>query len=354
MASSLGSVVTAAATAILSSASVISLGAVSYRWSLLSESSTKDLSKLQSTLLEPLLAFSALCSLTGAELMASTPLLLWPLLHATLAICITYPLLPRSPRRGALLTCATFGNAGALPTALIPVLLSGPAISQAMLFVQVYLATWRLLLWSVVPALISSSTIKKNDDATGSALQESWRSWLFRLLLPPPSIGSLLGIALAFAPNKLRTLLISGPLSFCYSAAKMAGAASPPLVLINLGFALCGVGSTQKAAMTAGASSAAFTSREITIVCTVKMLVLPAIHLVLAPILHPTSQAPLSDPFHLVLLLQAAMPAAVSVQAIFQREGADTKPLGTMMLVQYALAMPTIVATIVFASMMHA
>jgi hypothetical protein len=44
------------------------------------------------------------------------------------------------------------------------------------------------------------------------------------------------------------------------------------------------------------------------------------------------------------------MPAAVSVQAIFHREGVDTRPLGPMMLTQYALAAPTIVAIIVLAA----
>ena len=45
---------------------------------------------------------------------------------------------------------------------------------------------------------------------------------------------------------------------------------------------------------------------------------------------------------------------AVSVNAIFQREGADTKPLGSLMLAQYALAMPSIVAAVVAASRMSA
>ena len=129
-------VVTAAATASLSSAAVISLGALTYHWSLLSDSSTKDLARLQSTLLEPLLAFSSLCSLTSEELTASAPLLLWPVVHVALGLGLSLLLLPHSPRRGAAIVCATFGNAGALPMALLPVLFNGASLSQAVLFVQ--------------------------------------------------------------------------------------------------------------------------------------------------------------------------------------------------------------------------
>ena len=347
--SSLGSVAAAASGAILSSALVISLGGISHRWSLLSDSSCADLGKIQATLLEPLLAFSALSVLTSAELIASAPLLVWPLVHTLIGLGLAFALLPASPRRGALLICATFGNAGALPMALIPVLLSGSAVPQAMLFIQVYLATWRLLLWSIAPALISRPHLKKNDD-TDASLEESWRSWLLRLLLPPPSIGSLAGISLAFSPTLFRQHVLSGPLSFFYVAAKSAGAASPPLVLINLGYALSGAGSAQQSSATATPSSA-FTLREIVTVSLIKLVALPIIHLLLASAVHPTSQDLLSEPFQLVLLLQAAMPAAVSVQAIFQRESVDPKPLGPLMLLQYCLAMPTIIITVIGASM---
>ena len=85
----------------------------------------------------------------------------------------------------------------------------------------------------------------------------------------------------------------------------------------------------------------------------VKLLLLPGVHLILSAIVHPIEPGEIRrdrDPFHLVLLLQACMPAAVSVQAIFHREGVDTRPLGPMMLTQYALAAPTIVAIIVLAA----
>ena len=59
----------------------------------------------------------------------------------------------------------------------------------------------------------------------------------------------------------------------------------------------------------------------------------------------------LGEPLFLVLLLQAAMPSAVSVQAIFARAGVDTRPLGRLMIVQYALAMPGVVGIIYFSAL---
>jgi predicted permease len=356
----------AAMTSILASASIISLGALARRWSLLSDPTSKQLSALQSTLLEPLLAFSSLCSLTTDDLYASGPFLMWPLVHAVIGLCLASLLLPRSPRRGAALVCATFGNAGALPTALIPTLLSGGGVAQAMLFVQVYLATWRLLLWSLAPALLASSRPqKRDDDGPSTPTTESLGQRLLRLLLPPPSVGSICGLSLAFAPTLVRALLLDGPLKFALSAAKLAGGAGPPLVLINLGYALSGVGGGGGGSGDSGGGGgggggagalgrgAAFTAYEVGVVAVVKLLLLPGVHLILSAIVHPIEPGEIRrdrDPFHLVLLLQACMPAAVSVQAIFHREGVDTRPLGPMMLTQYALAAPTIVAIIVLAA----
>jgi predicted permease len=365
--SALSAASAAAMTSILASASIISLGALARHWSLLSDPTSKQLSALQSTLLEPLLAFSSLCSLTADAIYASGPFLMWPLVHAVSGLCLAWLLLPRSPRRGAALVCATFGNAGALPTALIPTLLSGGGVAQAMLFVQVYLATWRLLLWSLAPALLASSRPpKRDDDGPSTPATESLGQWLMRLL-PPPSVGSICGLSLAFAPTLVRALLLDGPLTFAYSAAKSAGAAGPPLVLINLGYALSGVvisgvggesGGGRGAGGAGGAGAlgrgAAFTAYEEGVVAVVKLLLLPGAHLILSAIVHPIEHGATlrrdRDPFHLVLLLQACMPAAVSVQAIFHREGVDTRPLGPMMLTQYALAAPTIVATLVLAA----
>jgi predicted permease len=339
----------------------------------MSDPTSKQLSALQSTLLEPLLAFSSLCSLTTDDLYASGPFLMWPLVHAVIGLSLAWLLLPRSPRRGAALVCATFGNAGALPTALIPTLLSGGGVAQAMLFVQVYLATWRLLLWSLAPALLASSRPqKRDDDGPSTPTTESLGQRLLRLLLPPPIVGSICGLSFAFAPTLVRALLLDGPITFAFSAAKSAGGAAksaggagPPLVLINLGYALSGVGVGGGGGGDSGGGGgggggagalgrgAAFTAYEVGVVAVVKLLLLPGAHLILSAIVHPIEPGEIRrdrDPFHLVLLLQACMPAAVSVQAIFHREGVDIRPLGPMMLTQYALAAPTIVAIIVLAA----
>jgi predicted permease len=193
-----------------------------------------------------------------------------------------------------------------------------------------------------------------------------------RMLLPPPSIGSVAGLSLAFAPAAWRSTVLSGPLSFAYLAAKSAGAASPPLALLTLGHALSSAGSGRKTSRTRAASAAArdtssFTRYELAVVVLVKLVLLPAAHLLLAPTLHPRHGGGSGggscgggggggggggalDPLHTVLLLQAAMPAAVSVQAIFHRECADTKPLGPLMLAMYGACMPTIVVAIICAS----
>ena len=60
----------------------------------------------------------------------------------------------------------------------------------------------------------------------------------------------------------------------------------------------------------------------------------------------------LSDPLTLVLLLQAGMPSAASMQALFQRSGADPAPLGRLLAWQYVLAAPAVVAQTVMASIL--
>jgi predicted permease len=173
-------------------------------------------------------------------------------------------------------------------------------------------------------------------------------------------VGSLLGLAVALSPAPLRALVLTGPLSFVYAAAKQAGAASPPLSLISLGFALAGAsGAASESAGEAPPRGGFFTNRETLAVCAARLVLLPIAHLAAARVLAgtlvpaPTSGVPpLHEPMRLVLLLQAAMPSALSVNAVFQRAAADTRPLGKLMIVQYLLAMPTIVASVVVGSVL--
>ena len=355
--------VTAAAAchAIAISAAVISIGVASRRFRVIS--TIKELSALQATFLEPALAFSALSSLTAADFATGAPLLLWAPVHAVIALGIAYLLLPSSSRRGALLLCSGFGNAGALPNAIVPVMLPASAVSRGLLFVQVYMVPWRFLLWSIGPALLRPAQDKKNDDESkvnGAASRPSLR----QLLLPPPSIGSFLGLVLACAPSVVRGLFFNGgPLAFVIAAAQQAGAASPPVALIGLGFALSGGERERGGSGANGKESASnnFSKRELAVCLLTRLLFTPALHLVLffalsAPIAHEhnrqqsSARGVLADPLTLVLLLQAGMPSAASVQALFQRSGADTAPLGSLLAWQYMLAAPAIVLHTVIAS----
>lgn len=372
-----GAAAAAATQAILSSAAVIAIGALSNAAGMLSPTSIGELSMLQSMLLEPCLAFASLSSLRAADLLNGMPLLCWAPVHMLLALAVAMILLPRNARRGPLLVCAAFGNAGAMPVALIPTLLPSAMVPQGLLFIQVYLVTWRILLWSIGPALLRPSALKKTDATHTSVAttSPSWRSLLF----PPPTAGSVAGLAVAFAPAAVGELFAtSGPLSFVVSAARQAGAASPPIALITLGSALLVGGGASAASNTArGARSpsrstrstrsrspappraangtaplGSFTLYEMLAVCATRLLVLPCLHLALCggQLAHWSGIAParasLDEPLYLVLLLQAAMPSAVSVQAIFQRAAVDTRPLGRLMILQYALAMPAVVGVI--------
>lgn len=418
--------VAAAAQAIASSALVISIGLAAGRANVLTATGAKQLSGLQATFLEPALAFSALSSLSAADLADSWSLLVWAPLHCVCALILAHLLLPKSPRRGALLLCTAFGNAGALPNALVPALLPYSAAKQGLLCVQVYLVTWRLLLWSVGPALLvadaaaaQTAETKKTDGVAASTPTQPGTPSLRALLLPPPSIGSLLGLCVALAPPALRRLLLGrgAPLGFISAAATQAGAAAAPAALITLGFALGGNGAAgadgdkSTAAAGGGGSSARgrgpegaaagrFTTWELAACVGVRLLLMPCAHLLLIvyglPLLGmgagdvaavapaprawgswvlpawvpplggaqspaaaasaATSTTPasaaggVSDPFALVLLLQAGMPSAVSVQAIFQRGGADTTPLAPLMIAQYVIAAPAVVLQVAAAS----
>ena len=151
---SLVSAAASAAQAIGAAFGVISLGVYANKRGIISSTSNRELSILGGTLLEACLAFSSLCQLTASDLMDGSSVLLWPPAHIAMALAMAYVLLPNSPRRGALLCCSSMANAGALPTPLVLALLPGPAGARSVLFVQLYLVTWRVLLWSVGPASV--------------------------------------------------------------------------------------------------------------------------------------------------------------------------------------------------------
>ena len=89
-----------------------------------------------------------------------------------------------------------------------------------------------------------------------------------------------------------------------------------------------------------------FTTYEIVAACSIRLLLVPLSHLLLMR--SALFDAPArTDPVHIVLLVQSAVPTALSVNSIFQREGVDTSSLGRLMLPMYAFAMPSIVGMMV-------
>ena len=289
---SVASAAAAAAQAIASAATIMALGGLTQRYGLPSTSSNKELSLLIGTVLEACLAFSSMCSLTAEDLLVGAPLMVWPAVHMCLALGLALALLPDSPRRGSLLLCATLGNAGAIPNPIVKTLFANTAdSSRSILLVQLYLVTWRVLVWSVGPALLSSFGYQRGvaDAKEGQFSLHTLR----RRLLPPPTLASLAGICLAFGPAQLRALVLDGPLHFMLSAAKQVGSASPPLALMTLGFALSGAASSH--------GGDTFSSYETAVVCAIRLVLLPASHLLLTRSVSPLTSSS-ADPLHVVLL----------------------------------------------------
>ena len=344
----------ATAQAIASAFVILLMGAFAQRFSLLTPNSNKELSLLVGTVLESCLAFSSMLRLSANDIATGGPLLFWPVIHVALSLLLGYAILPNSSRRGALLLCTALGNAGAIPTPLVQTLLSttmdSNAAARGTLLVQLYLVTWRFLVWSVGPALLQTSIAsggKKNEDGGGGGSTRNAAGLSLRVLrqrlLPPPTIASLVGGALAFGPAPLRQLVLDGPLRFVHSAAKQVGAASPPLALLTLGFAL---GSSMSGQGVGDGGRTRFTTYEIVAACSIRLLLVPLSHLLLMR--SALFDAPArTDPVHIVLLVQSAVPTALSVNSIFQREGVDTSSLGRLMLPMYAFAMPSIVGMMV-------
>ena len=105
-------------------------------------------------------------------------------------------------------------------------------------------------------------------------------------------------------------------------------------------------------------ASGAFTAHEATACILTRLVLTPAVHIAIVALTRARTAGAgngggsggFADPLALVLLLQAGMPSAISVQVIFQRGGVDTKPLGALMLWMYVLAAPAVVAQVVCAS----
>lgn len=91
--------------------------------------------------------------------------------------------------------------------------------------------------------------------------------------------------------------------------------------------------------------------------CAVRLLLVPLAHVGIHALAYApgaaaegASAVAAAWPFHLVLLLQPAMPCALSVQAVFQSAGIDARPYGLLMAAQYVLAVPTVSTYFTFAT----
>lgn len=362
--------------ALSTTAATVLLGAGAARLGVLTSVGTREAGALMVGLLEPCLAASTLVKLTLPELIKSAPLLLWAGAHVTLGLLIGRLLLPQSERRGALLLICAFGNAGGLPNAIAPALLRGSAssdatVSEALFYVQMYLFWWRLLVWSIGPALLATAAmpnthLRKKTDGDAQATQIT--PITFRQLFPPPACASVGGVLVGLVPP-FRALFVEGALLPVMRAAEALGQAGSALALLTLGSALNGTFQHG----TGGSGSP--TRKEFFTVCAVRLVLVPAVHLLLHACAYPLASNRHGDDwaFHLVLILQPAMPCALSVQAssaadaptppaqallcasvsppqspllqaVCQAAGIDSRPLGLLMAAQYALALLSVSA----------
>ncbi|KAL1524969.1 hypothetical protein AB1Y20_019845 [Prymnesium parvum] len=324
-------------------AATVAIGATAAHLAVLTDSSVRELAALQVALLEPCLALSTLSRLRLDELVRSLPLLLWASAHVSIGLGLGRALLPKSERRGALLLICAFGNAGGLPNVVVPAVLrslqgGGALVEEGLVYVQMYLFWWRLLVWSVGPPLLEAAadSYKKTDGDEGTRAEApTGAARRHRRLLTPPALASLVGVALGCVPA-VRSLLVDGVPHSPLLAAQSLGQAGSALAVLTLGFALHGTYATR------GAGAGNPTRSEVLIVCLVRLVLTPACHLLLHALVHPREGAPISWAYHLVLVLQPAMPCALSVQAVCQAGGVDARPFGMLMAMQYALALVSV------------
>ncbi len=226
--------------AIVGAGFTAALGSVATVWGVLDGMGTAAIGALQTGLLEPCVAFSTLIQAHAARgcghrrgvvrsdgralspqidtlaLARSAPLLLWSCAHVCVGLALGWTLLPHSRRRPALLLICAFGNAGGLPTAIVPSVLSGASVAEALLCVQMYNFWWRLMMWSGGPALLrgtdATARHKKTDgDVRTAAGPRTALAAAARTLLTPPACASLVGVALGCV-GQVQAVVVEGAL----------------------------------------------------------------------------------------------------------------------------------------------
>lgn len=228
---------------------------------------------------------------------------------ATIGLGIGYlfqkPIKNFDATREFMISCA-FQNAGYLPMTLIVFVCSGPLCDKLLVYIFLFLIGFNITLWSFGPAFLSKN-LRRN----------------FRIAatLNPPVIATLFSVLWVFLVGKgtIHNLI--------YDPLLILGNASFPLALIVLGAYL---------AEHRGLSSKNWQALAGSLV--VKLMVLPAIVLLLIRYL------PFGGPLKLFILLEATMPAAVSLIVIGQYANADNKFLSGVIFYSHLLAIVTIPA----------
>lgn len=206
-------------------------------------------------------------------------------------------------RREFMVSCA-FQNSGYLPMTLVAFVCSGPLCDKLLVYIFLFLIGFNITLWSFGPAFLS---------------KDLRRNFRIATILNPPVIVTIFSVLWVFLMGKgtIHNLI--------YDPLLILGNSSFPLALIVLGAYL---------AEHRGFSSKNWQALAGSIV--VKLMILPAIVLALLRYL------PLGGPLKFFILLEATMPAAVSLVIIGQYVNADNKFLSGVIFYSHLLAIITI------------
>jgi len=212
------------------------------------------------------------------------------------------------PGSGLFVSLSSIQNSGYLPIPLITAILPENLREQGLLFTFVYMIVMGIILWTLGVSLVS--------DRPASGVSET-----LRRIFNPPITAILLGFL--FLIPFLKELFDAIPIVM--NTLKLVGETTIPLVLIILGGSF--------------AETKAGFSRGVNVIypaAVMKMVVIPAAVVIFTRI---TS---MNHVFAVVLILQAAMPAAMNHIVVARKYGGDTTMTSRALLVQYIASMATV------------
>jgi len=210
-------------------------------------------------------------------------------------------------RSGIFITLAAMQNSGYLPLPLVQAILPPEQRASGFLFIFMYIFVMGLIFWSVGIRLIS----KKAGDSISETLRRA---------LNPPIIAMLLGLLFLIPPIK-NAIICAPPLR---SALKLIGDTTIPLVIFVLGGSFASHAGSKKNPLVLAPSMA------------IKLVALPFLALLLTRALH------VGTLFSVVLVLQAAMPAAMNHIVVSQEYGGDVPLISRALLIQYLASLATV------------